>query len=182
MGDPRRPKKRFARPFKAWDETRIADEKELFEGYGLKNKKEIWKASTMLRRFKGQAKKLIATKGAQVAKEKQQFLARLTSLGLTSQTADLDAVLGLTINNLLDRRLQTLVYNRKLARTIGQARQLIVHEHITVKGKKMAVPSYLVKKSEEDAIAFADESPLFSDTHPERVLKQQETPAANAEA
>ena len=98
------------------------------------------------------------------------------SLGLTSQAADLDTVLGLTINNILDRRLQTLVYNKKLSRSIGQARQFIVHEHILVNNKKIAVPSYLVRKDEEEAIAFADESALSSLTHPERMQKQPETP------
>ena len=176
MGDPRRFSKKFARPFKVWDETRIEEEKELLKTYGLKNKKEIWKTETMLRRFKGQAKNLIATRGLQAEKEKQQLLARLAALGLTSQTADLDTVLGLTIKDLLSRRLQTLVYNRKLARTISQARQFIVHEQITVKGKKVAVPSYLVKKEEENAITFAPESPLASETHPERMIKQPGTP------
>ena len=130
----------------------------------------------MLRTFKAQAKKLIATRGKQAEKEKQQLLARLLSLGLTNQAADLDTVLGLTIKNILDRRLQTLVHNKKLARSIGQARQFIVHEHILVNGKKIAVPSYLVRKNEEEAIAFADESALASLTHPERMQKQAATP------
>ena len=176
MGDARRFKKIFAKPFKPWDETRIAEEKILIKDYGLKNKKEIWKAEAILRTFKAQAKKLIATRGKQAEKEKQQLLTRLMSLGLTSQTADLDTVLGLTIGNVLDRRLQTLVYNKKLSRSIGQARQFIVHEHILVKGKKIAVPAYLVKKDEEEAIAFADESTLSNLTHPERMQKQPETP------
>ena len=176
MGDTRRFKKIFAKPFKPWDEIRIAEEKPLIKDYGLKNKKEIWTAEAMLRTFKAQAKKLIATRGKQAEKEKQQLLTRLMSLGLTSQAADLDTVLGLTIKNILDRRLQTLVYNKKLARSIVQARQFIVHEHILVSGKKIAVPSYLVKKKEEDAIAFADESALASLMHPERAPKQAGTP------
>ena len=176
MGDTRRFKKNFAKPFKPWDEIRIAEEKPLIKDYGLKNKKEIWAAEALLRTFKAQAKKLIATRGKQAEKEKQQLLTRLISLGLTNEAADLDTVLGLTIKNILDRRLQTLVHHKKLARSIGQARQFIVHEHILVNGKKIAVPSYLVKKGEEDAIAFADESALASMAHPERMQKQVGTP------
>ena len=176
MGDTRRFKKIFAKPFKAWDETRIAEEKALQKNYGLKNHKEIWMAISMLRTFKTQAKKLIAARGQQAEKEKQQLLTRLMSLGLTSPGADLDTVLGLTINNILDRRLQTLVYNKKLSRSIGQARQFIVHEHVLVNNKKIAVPSYLVRKEEEETIAFADESALSSMTHPERMQKKPETP------
>ena len=176
MGDTRRFRKIFARPFKPWDETRIAEEKTLLKTYGLKNKKEIWKAEAMLRRFKAQAKELIATKGLQAEIEKGQLLGRLASLGLTSQNADLDTVLGLTINNLLDRRLQTLVYNKKLTRSPDQARQFIVHKHIIIRGKKIAVPSYLVRKDEEDTITYSPESSLSNEIHPERAPKKIETP------
>lgn len=182
MGDPRRFKKTYARPFKPWDDTRIAEEKILLKDYGLVNKKEMWKAESLLRRFKAQAKKLIATRGPQAELEKQQLLTRLASLGLTDQNANLDTVLGLTINNVLNRRLQTFVFNRKLARTITQSRQFIVHEHITVSGRKIAVPSYLVRRNEEDAITFSSESSLASDMHPERGQKKPGTPAdANGE-
>jgi small subunit ribosomal protein S4 len=176
MGDTRRFKKAYAKPFKPWDDVRIAEEKKLRKGYGLKNKKEAYKAEAMLRRFKAQAKKLIAAKGAQADKEKQQLLTRLISMGLTTQAADLDTVLGLTINSILDRRLQTLVFNKKLARSITQARQFIVHEHILVNGKKIAVPSYLVKKSEEETIGFSGESSLANSDHPERVMKKVAVP------
>ncbi len=182
MGDTRRFKKAYARPFKPWDETRIADEKILSRDYGLKNKKEIWNAESMLRRFKAQAKKLIAARGAQADREKQQLLARLASLGLTGEGADLDTVLGLTISNLLDRRLQTLVHRKKLARSVKQARQFIVHEHVTVKGKKIAVPSYLVRKEEEEMILFSPESQLASEMHPERAQKRVEAPTDAVEA
>lgn len=177
MGDARRFDKSFARPFKPWDDTRIEEEKKLLKGYGLKNKREIWKAESLLRRFKAQAKKLIATRGPQAELEKQQLLARLKSLGLAAETADLDTVLGLSINNVLGRRLQTIVYNRKLARSISQARQFIVHEHISVNGKKIGVPSYLVRKEEEEAITFSPESAIASEMHPERAQKKPATPA-----
>ncbi|MBI2145643.1 30S ribosomal protein S4 [Candidatus Woesearchaeota archaeon] len=182
MGDTRRFKKSYAKPFKPWDETRIAEEKILLKDYGLKNKKEIWKAATMLRRFKAQAKKLIAARGLQAEKEKQQLLTRLTSMGLTSTGADLDTVLGLTVNDVLNRRLQTIVYNKKLARSISQARQFIVHEHIAVNGKKVAVPSYLVRKNEEETLSFSPESGLNDAMHPERVPKAVEAPKDAPEA
>lgn len=180
MGDARRFDKSFARPFKPWDDTRIEEEKKLLKDYGLKNKREIWKAESLLRRFKAQAKKLIATRGPQAELEKRQLLTRLKSLGLAAETADLDTVLGLSINNVLSRRLQTIVYNRKLARSISQARQFIVHEHINVNGKRIGVPSYLVRKEEEEAITFSPESAISNEMHPERVQKKPETPTDNA--
>jgi small subunit ribosomal protein S4 len=181
MGDTRRFKKIYHKPFKPWDDVRLEEEKKLRKTYGLKNKMEAYKAEAMLRRFKAQAKKLIAAKGAQAEKEKEQLLSRLISLGLTTQSADLDTILGLTINNILDRRLQTLVYSRKLARSISQARQFIVHEHILVNGKKMTAPSYLVKKSEEESIRFGAESALANIDHPERTIKQVAVPTDTEE-
>ena len=46
---------------------------------------------------------------------------------------------------LLESRLDNLVYRLGLARTRRQARQLVCHGHITVNGKKLDIPSYLVK-------------------------------------
>ncbi len=172
MGDTRRFRKSFSRPFKPWDDVRIAEEKTLSTDYGLKNKRELWKTTSILSMFKAQAKNLIASKGPQAELEKQQLLGRLASLGLTSKDADLDTVLGLTINDLMNRRLQTIVFKKKLSKTIKQARQFIVHEHILVNEKKIAVPSYLVKKDEEEAIKFSSESQLANEMHPERVQKQ----------
>src|SRR3989338_7936499 len=182
MGDTRRFKKAFAKPFKPWDDGRITEEKGLLREYGLKNKKEIWSSTTMLRKFKAQAKKLIVAKGAQADKERALFLAKLSGLGLASQNSSLDEILGLNINNLLNRRLQTLVHDKKMARTIKQARQFIVQEHILVNGKKIAVPFYIVRKNEEDTITFSPESALSSEIHPERVQKQQVVPEEPKEA
>jgi small subunit ribosomal protein S4 len=182
MGDPRKPKKSYAKPFKVWDENRIAAEKELLTAYGLKNKKEIWRTSMTLRRFQAQAKSLIVRTGEQAEKERQQLLTRLASLGLVDTKADLDTVLGLTIKNILERRLQTLLFNKKLARSITQARQFIIHEHVLVNGKRISVPSYLVRKKEEDGITFAQESPLAKEDHPERAKKEVGTPEVDDES
>ncbi len=46
---------------------------------------------------------------------------------------------------LLESRLDNLVYRLGLATTRRQARQLVNHGHITVNGKKVDIPSYLVK-------------------------------------
>ena len=60
---------------------------------------------------------------------------------------------GNTTENLvgfLERRLDTVTYRAKFATTVFAARQLINHGHIKVNGKKVNIPSYLVKA--EDTI------------------------------
>ena len=66
---------------------------------------------------------------------------------------------GNTTENLigfLERRLDTVAYRAKFATTVFSARQLINHGHIKVNGKKVNIPSYLVKA--EDTIEIKDKS------------------------
>ncbi len=66
---------------------------------------------------------------------------------------------GNTSENLigfLERRLDTVVYRAKFAITVFAARQLINHGHIKVNGKKVDIPSYLVKT--DDTIEVKDKS------------------------
>ena len=87
----------------------------------------------------------------------------------------LDDVLDLTIESILERRLQTLVFRKGLAKTIHQSRQLITHGHIAINGKKFFSPSYIVPKNEEDKINYAPTSPLISPEHPIRTSIEVET-------
>lgn len=139
--------KRYKRPKKPFDKARIEEEKRLMKEYGLKNKREIWKAETNISRIRAQARKLI------VEPEKQeQFLNKLRKIGLIDEKAGLNEVLSLTKRDWLERRLQTIVFKKGLAKTIKEARQLIVHRKILVNDKIVDVPSYVVKKDEEPLI------------------------------
>ena len=174
MGDPRKLRKKYSKPIHPWQKFRIDDEKVLLEEYGLKNKKEIWKIASKVKEFSIQAKSLIASTTEQGEKEKMQLLAKLNKIGLLSENADLDDVLGLEIRNLMERRLQTMVYRKGLAKSAKQARQFIIHQHIMVGNKKITVPSYIVKRGEEDIISFAPISQLADPEHPEREQKKKE--------
>jgi small subunit ribosomal protein S4 len=160
MGDPRKPRKKFDTPRHPWQIERIEEEKKLLRNYGLKNKRELWRMETLLRGFRRQARKLQALDTPQAKKEETQLLQRLARLNLLKKNATLDDVLALTLEDILNRRLQTLVYKKGLANTIKQARQFIVHGHISIKGRKVTAPSYLVKKEEEKSIKFSDFSPI----------------------
>ena len=170
MGDPRKIRRKFTRPGHPWNRERIEIERKIVREYGLKNKTELYVFNTKLRDFTGQAKKLIAATGTQADLEKKQLLGRLARLGLLSQESGLDNVLSLTVKNILDRRLQTVLLKKQLARTTSQARQLIVHGHVKIGAKKITAPSYLVRTSDEHSIGFLARSPFAKADHPERTL------------
>jgi len=86
----------------------------------------------------------------------------------------LDDVLDLTVEAILERRLQTLVFRKGLAKSIYQSRQLITHGHIAIDGKKVFSPSYIVPKNEEDKIEYAPTSPLVNPEHPIRAAIEAE--------
>jgi small subunit ribosomal protein S4 len=178
MGDPRKLHNKFSRPGHPWQRERIEEERALAREYGLKNKREIWRTRSQLKTFADLAKKLIAARGTQAEKEQQQLLSRLARLGLVKSGAQLDDVLGLQLKNLLERRLQTMIVRKGLARSMNQARQFIVHEHITVGSRVVTAPSYHVPLDEEGTMAFITNSTLANTAHPERALppKKPEPP------
>lgn len=147
MGDPSKPRKKFARPLKPYDKNRIEEEAEVLKKYGLKNKKELWKAETTVDTIRSQVKKLILH-----PEEKDELFTKLLNLGLIKGDSTIDDVLALTKENLLDRRLQTMVFKKGLAKTIKEARQMIVHRKVKVMKRTITVPGYLVKVNEEQEI------------------------------
>ena len=173
MGDPRRIRKKFSGPSHPWQKERIDEEKNLLKDYGLKNKREVWKATSKLRNFKIQTKKIIRTKSEQSEKEKIQLLKKLVNLGILNENAGVEEILGLPVNVILERRLQSVVFRRGLARSMNQSRQFIAHEHIMVDNKKMTAPGFLVPKALEGKISFSTSSSLFSEMHPERVKEEK---------
>ncbi len=173
MGSPRRLRKKYATPQHPWRKTRIEEEKILTKEYGFKNKKGIWKADSLLRKIASQAKRLssLATKQSEI--EKAQFLERMITYGLADKNAKLEDILTINLRSVLERRLQTLVYKKNLARSVKQARQFITHRHISVAGKVITTPSYIVTKAEEDKISFSPSSTLNDINHPERTPQEE---------
>ncbi|HHQ45421.1 MAG TPA: 30S ribosomal protein S4 [Candidatus Altiarchaeales archaeon] len=153
MGDPRKQKRKFAKPKHLWKVSRIEEENALTKEYGLKNKREIWRARSRLRGFRQQARSLLAATGESAEKEKKELAGKLNRLGIL-EGKNFDDVLGLEVKNILERRLQTLTVKKGLASTPKQARQLIAHKHVRVGGRVMNTPGYLVPKAHEDLIAL----------------------------
>ena len=171
MGKPKFSRKKYETPSHPWQEDRIKAENELIKKYGLKNKREIWKAETRLRKYRGQARELLARVGGgdtQSKKESDQLLMHLNRVNILPSNSTLDDVLTLGTESILSRRLQTLTYLKGLANTPTQARQLISHGHIAICNRKVTVPSYIVTKDEEGEIDYIPDSPLNDLMHPAR--------------
>lgn len=152
----KRQRKKYLKPSHPWEKERMDAEDKILRQYGLLRKEEIWKTQTLLRNFRRQARRLLAASGPQAELETRQLLARLRKLGLVNEGATLDDVLGLSTEKLLQRRLQTLVCLKGIARTPRQARQLVLHGHVMVGGRKVNVPSYLVPLADEGSIELAE--------------------------
>ena len=169
MGDPKKLTKKYSRPLQMWNKTRVEEDGKLFRKYALKNRKEVWRMRSLLRNLQGQAKKLTRSNTEQAKKEEEQLLARLNRIGLLDKEATLNTILGLHVENLMERRLQTLVFKKQLANSMKQSRQFVTHRHITVSSKKVTIPSYLVLRDEEEKISFSPFSDMANVEHPERI-------------
>jgi len=168
VGDPKKPKKKYRTPRHPWRSDTLQAELKIAGAYGLRNKRELWRAKTMVSDFRRFARSLLSMTPEQRAKMERQLLDKLFRLGLLPKDAVLDDVLDLKTEDLLERRLQTIVYRKGLAKTIHQARQFIVHGHIAIGDRKIRCPGYIVKRDEEELIQYAPTSPFMSKTESEK--------------
>ncbi len=173
MGYPGKNTKSYDTPRHPWQAARMAEEVGHVKTYGLRNKREVWKAQTLLRNYRRSAMEMLAdiTEGELTGHVKQKsddILAKLKRYGILSAEGGLDDILALDARNFLDRRLQTQVYRQGFANTLRQARQFITHGHIAIEAKKVTVPGYMVTKEEELKIEYYLNSPLKSESHVQR--------------
>jgi small subunit ribosomal protein S4 len=154
MGDPRKSKKSYHRPRRIWTTDQLNSELYTIGSFGLRNKRELWKAQTEVARFRNQARALLSL-ATEVRSEKEtRLLSALNRLGLVNESASLDDILNLRIENLLERRLQTIVMKKSGTRSSHQARQLVVHGHVSIGDRIVNLPGYLVKQEEESQITL----------------------------
>lgn len=145
-----RKKKLYSRPMKPFESSRILEENELVKKYGLKNKKEVWRALAKINYFRKRAMALARGKD----EEQIIFLNKLKGIGLkVDSTAD---VLGLKVEDLLRRRLPSIVAEKKIANTVKHARQMVVHKKILVDKNIVSSPSYIVPVSLEGEIGVKE--------------------------
>ncbi|MCD7781090.1 MAG: 30S ribosomal protein S4 [Methanosphaera sp.] len=176
MGHPKKPRKQYDTPSHPWNADRIKEENYLSAKYGLKNKKEIWKADSKVKRYRRDARIILGMDVDERQEQEEELLNHLVRLGIISPNAKLEEVLDLNVEDILRRRLQTLVYKKGLSNTAKEARLFIVHGHITLNGKKINAPGHLVQKADEDNIDFYPGSPVAK-----RFEAQDDAPATNEE-
>jgi small subunit ribosomal protein S4 len=168
LGDPRKPHKKYETPRHPWRKELLEAELHLLGEYGLRNKRELRHHETMLSKIRGIARSLLGATEEQTSQVESQYLKRLFRLGILPESAGVDNILDLNVKDLMERRLQTIVYRSGLARSIHQARQFVSHGHISIANEIVSVPSYIVKRDEESRIAFDQRSPLTNAQHPAR--------------
>ncbi len=171
MGDQKFPRKTYSTPRHPWEKNRIDTERKILEEFGLVNKRELWKSQSLLQNFRAQAMDLQARLRTENPSAKKQFdllIRKLSRYNILGEGASLDDILSLNLENVLSRRLQTVVYKKGLSGTVKQARQLITHGHILLNGRRVTIPGMLVERQYEDTIRFNPDSPVSDEDHPLR--------------
>ena len=176
MGDPKTPRRIWKKPKRPLNYNLMMDELKTLGTFGLKTKRELWKARTNLSKLRHQARSLLALR-QEIRKEKEPVLINsLSKIGLVDKNSTLDDVLNLQVSDLLSRRLQTFVHKILYFKTPYQARQAVVHGHVMIGDRVVTIPSYKVKVEEESNIHLTPES-NFNQTlsKPESNLGSPET-------
>ena len=143
----KRKHKMYSRPKRPFDKERINEEAGIKKEFGLKNKKEIWRAEAKIKLIREKAKKLIAAS----PEEQKVLFEGLNHIGFDVKS--IGDVLILDKRDYLKRRLQTILVKKKLAHTPKEARQLIVHKKVLVGEGVVDSPSYVVPLNLENKIA-----------------------------
>jgi small subunit ribosomal protein S4 len=169
MGDPRKQKKKYVAPKKPFDSDRFEQELQMVGVYGLRNKKELWKHRTELSNYRRQARTLLALPVSERALHERELVNKLVRLGILTTEPTLDHVLDLTMENLLERRLQTVVFRKGLASSMHHARQIVTHGHIALDAARVDTPQRLITIAEEDRLQYAIKSALNDASHPARI-------------
>ena len=120
--------------------------------YGLRNKRELRRALTELSRIRKQARQLLAAPAGIRSLEEPKLIRSLIRRGFVGEGSTLDDVLALSVENVLDRRLQTVVWKKGLAVSPHHARQVVTHGHIQIGEMRVTIPGYIVRAEEDDMI------------------------------
>lgn len=125
--------KTFKKPRRPYEKERLDAELKLVGEYGLRCKRELWRVQYALSRIRNAARMLLTLdeKNPRRIFEGEALLRRMNRYGLLDESQNkLDYVLALTVENFLERRLQTLVFKSGMAKSIHHARVLIRQRHI----------------------------------------------------
>ena len=142
-----------------WTTDQLNAELYIMGSYGLRNKRELWKAETEVARIRNQARALLALSAEMRAEKEKRLLNFLNRLGLAREGATLDDILNLKVEDLLERRLQTIVMKKTGNNSPYYARQIVAHGHVSIGNRKVNIPGYVVNTEEENLIMIHIEVP-----------------------
>jgi small subunit ribosomal protein S4 len=182
MGDPKYPRKVWRKPKRPLNYELKMDELKTLGTFGLRTKRELWKAHTELSRVRQQARSLLSLRQEVRAEKEPILMNSLARIGLVSSDATLDDVLNLNATDLLSRRLQTIVTKKLGFKTPYQARQAVIHGHIMIGERKVDIPSYTVTVEEEDSVHFSPESKIPEMLEKTKKDEPVEAPATEEES
>jgi len=114
------------------------------------------------------AREMLSMDPVERAEREREMIRKHQGLGVIPENATIEDILGLSVQDIMERRLQTVVYRRGMAKSLFQARQLITHGHIAIDGRKVKAPSYMVTRENEANLDYAESSPLHAREHPLR--------------
>ena len=172
-------------PLNPFAKDRLDEELQIVGKFGLKNKREVWRAKYQVSQFRRAARILLTLEEKDPKRifEGTALLRRLNRLGmLDDEHLQLDYILALKTEDIMNRRLQTLVHQLGLARSIHHARVLIRQRHIRVGKQVVDIPSFLVRVDSQKHIDLALNSPLIlGGVRPGRVKRKSLANAAKKE-
>ena len=177
MGDPKNPRRGWKKPKRPLNYDLKMEELKTLGTFGLKTKRELWKAHTQLSRLRHQARSLLALRQEVREKEEPILMKSLSKVGLVEENSTLDDVLNLQVTDLLSRRLQTVVLKKFSFKTPYQARQAVVHGHIMIGDRIVSIPSYVVGMNEENEIRLSPNSSLSELLAKQEKAKSEEMPS-----
>jgi small subunit ribosomal protein S4 len=169
-----RKKKIYSRPKRPFEKARIVEEEQLKEEYGLKNKKEIWKAEAKIKGMREKAKKLISAS----PEEQQALFGQLKKMGI--EVNSIGDVLALNKKDFLNQRMQTVVQKKNFATTPKQARQLITHKKVSVDGKIINSPSYIIPTNLRGKISLVSKKRVKNEVPEEKMEAEMQMEEKNA--
>jgi len=181
MGDPRKQKKKYVAPKKPFDSDRFEQELQLIGSYGLRNKRELWKHKTDLSHYRRNARQMLALSVSEREQNERELVTKLARVGILRAEPTLDHVLDLTLEDMLERRLQTIVFRKGLASSMHHARQLVAHGHVALDGARVNTPQRLITVAEEERLQYTTKSPLNDMSHPARIAASDAATRATAE-
>jgi small subunit ribosomal protein S4 len=144
------------------------EELKVIGAYGLRNKRELWKVHTELSVLRLRARDLLSLDPEERQIKARELIKKLAHRGIVIENGRLEDVLTLSVEDILERRLQTYIFRIGMAGSLFQARQMISHGHIAIGDQKVTSPSYQIKVTDEEMLDYASSSPFNTPSHPLR--------------